>query len=326
MLFEFLECRRQLVVEAGQSFGQGAEIQGRVCPGDDVLALGPPEELATRGTFAGRQIAREGHPAAGDLVEVAEDHRLYVDRCASAVIEPGMLPEGTGPGRMPGGEDGADGRRQLLPWISGKSFWIPGEKSAAHLAGGRAVVAGDLGVAVEDDPAVHEEEAPVAVPGEVLVVGSSCERVADLFVEAHVEHGVQHAGHGVARTRAHTDEQGVSEVTEAAAGGGFQLRHGLVDLFVQLCRPSAGEEGPAGVGRDGEAVRDGEAEHRGHLGQVGALAAEPMAQRARARVVVVVEGEDEAFALWPRDHTEPSARRSMPSVRIKSWCSSIQMS
>ena len=181
MLLQLIEGRQQLLLGVGEAFGEGAQVQGRVGAGDHVLPLGPPQEFAPGRPFAGREITGEGHAASRMLVPVAEHHRLHVDRGAFVVVESGVLAVGDGPGRIPRGEDGAHGRRQLLPWIVGECRGIVGEKGAAHGAGGRDIPGCDrIVAALENDLAVHEEEAPVTVPGEVLVAGADRERVTDL--------------------------------------------------------------------------------------------------------------------------------------------------
>ena len=60
---------------------------------------------------------------------------------------------------------------------------------------------------VEDDVAVHLDEAAVAVPGEALVAGLTRQAGYDGVIEAEVEHGVHHARHRGAGAGAHRNEQ-----------------------------------------------------------------------------------------------------------------------
>ena len=73
----------------------------------------------------------------------------------------------------------------------------------------------------------------------------------------------------------------------------LDLADGLGDLVVERRRPAAVEVGAAGVGGDGEPRRHRQLEHRGHLGEVGALAAEQVLHLHRGLAVLVVEAEDE---------------------------------
>jgi hypothetical protein len=66
------------------------------------------------------------------------------------------------------------------------------------------------------------------------------------------------------------------------------------DLVVEAGGPAALHVGTAGVGGDGEPGRHRQAEHRGHLGQVGALAPEQVLELHRRLRVLVVERVDES--------------------------------
>ena len=145
---------------------------------------------------------------------------------------------------------------------------------------------------LEDDASVHGDEAPVRVEGEALVAGLLGQAFDRFVVEAQVEDGVHHAGHGELGARAHRDEQGVGGVADG-------LAHGLLEpcprgghLGVEALGPAARHVVAAGVGRDGEPRRDRELECRRHLGQVGALAAQEVLELHRRTGVRVVEIED----------------------------------
>ena len=101
-------------------------------------------------------------------VAVAEHHGLHVDCGAAVAVKSGVLSVGAAARCVPRCEDGADGRRQLLAWIVGERRSVVCEKGAAHFSGVRTIPVGELIAALKDDPAVHEEEPPIAVPGEVL--------------------------------------------------------------------------------------------------------------------------------------------------------------
>ena len=128
----------------------------------------------------------------------------------------------------------------------------------------------------EDDVAIHLDKAAVAVPGEALVLGGGGEGFHGLIVEAEVEDGVHHAGHGVAGTGADGDEEGEAlGITELVAHDFFHVLHAGFHLALEGGRIGffVGVEIGADFRSDREAGRDGEAD-AGHLGQVGAFAAE----------------------------------------------------
>ena len=114
-------------------------------------------------------------------------------------------------------------------------------------------------------------EAAIGVVDEVRIVGFLHHTLSHLVVEAQVEDGVHHTGHGGAGTGAHADEQrvlfvaelGVHEHLDVLHGSGHvvveQLHDFLLSHFVILV---------AAVGRDGESRGNGHADEV-HLGQVG---------------------------------------------------------
>ena len=62
---------------------------------------------------------------------------------------------------------------------------------------------------LEHDAGVHGDEAPVRVEREALVAGLLGQPLDGVVVEAEVEDGVHHPGHGELGARAHRDEQRV---------------------------------------------------------------------------------------------------------------------
>src|SRR6202012_6161692 len=68
-----------------------------------------------------------------------------------------------------------------------------------------------------DDVAVHLDEAAVAIVGEALVAAGGDEALHRLVVEAEVENGVHHAGHGIARAGADREEKSIGHAAEALA-------------------------------------------------------------------------------------------------------------
>jgi len=136
----------------------------------------------------------------------------------------------------------------------------------------------------EDDVAIHLDEAAVAVPSEAGVTGGFFERADGVVVEAEVEDGVHHAGHGVACTGADGDEQ--REALCVAKFGAHDFLH-VGDAGLHLRFEFLGVAALVGVvigadfGGDGEASGDGQADAR-HLGEVGTFATEEGLHRAVA--------------------------------------------
>ena len=108
MIVEQLVVRRLVdALEVGQR-------DGVADAGDDVLALRVLQVVAVDALGAGGGVAGEGHPGAGVVAEVAEDHRAHVDRGAEvggdallAAVEDGAL-------GVPGPEDRQHGQVELL--------------------------------------------------------------------------------------------------------------------------------------------------------------------------------------------------------------------
>ncbi len=125
---------------------------------------------------------------------------------------------------------------------------------------------------------IHGDEAAIAVIGEAPVARLRRQRLDGFVVEAEIEHGVHHARHRGARAGAHRNQQRVDLVAESLAGDLADL-----DQRPSTCAFSSfgycllvGVVIGADLGGDGEAGRHRQAEI-GHLGEVGALAAEQIA-------------------------------------------------
>ena len=128
-----------------------------------------------------------------------------------------------------------------------------------------------------DDVGVHLDESSVAVPCPALVAGLRCDDLDDLFIQAQVEDGVHHAGHGSSCAGTDGNEKRVLLVAELLAGDLFHLHDVLIDLaldlFVDLSAVLIVLR--AGFRRDGEALRNRKTDI-GHFCQVRALAAEEL--------------------------------------------------
>ena len=151
---------------------------------------------------------------------------------------------------------------------------------ALDAACGLEVVEGigeEVAVDVEDGLAEHLDEAAVGVPREALVTANGCEAEDRLIVEADVQDGFHHAGHGELRAGTDRDQQGVVQIAELLAGDLLHLDdvlHNLsLDLVVDLL--SVLIVLSTGLGGDSEALGNGQPIF-GHLGQVGALTAQQL--------------------------------------------------
>ena len=124
--------------------------------------------------------------------------------------------------------------------------------------------------------AEHLDEAAVAVVGEARVAGLGHQALDGFVVQAEVEDGVHHAGHGELRAGAHAEQQRVRGVAELLAEVFSSFASALPDLLVDLGRErccSFSKIDVADFRRDGEAGRN---RHAGaaHFGQAGAFAAQ----------------------------------------------------
>ena len=148
---------------------------------------------------------------------------------------------------------------------------------ALHAALGLEVVEGvgeEVAVDVEDGLAEHLDEAAVGVPREALVTANGCEAENGLIVEADVQDGFHHAGHGELCAASHGDQERVGGVAEVAAHLILDAAQGAGDLggkclgngrLLEVCA--------ARLGGDREAGGNRQAELR-HLGEVRSLASE----------------------------------------------------
>ena len=140
---------------------------------------------------------------------------------------------------------------------------------------------------------IHRDEAAIAVIGEAAIAGEFGERLDRLVVEAEIEHGVHHARHRGAAAGADRDQKRILRIAERLAGQLADMVERLLDLRLQcggigfVVRIEIG----ADRGRNGEARRHRQAEI-GHFGEVGALAAQQVAQARFALCLAVPKGID----------------------------------
>ena len=288
----------ELVVDLRHLVFQVADGGRRTDAGHHVLALGVDEVFAEQGLLAGGGVAGERHARAGVLAGVAEHHGLYVDGGAPVVGNLVHAAVGVGAGVVPAAEHGLNGLDELRLRVGGEvraHFFLVerfefGNKSL-HVVGVQLHVLGDaLGflhlvddlfefafVHLHDNVAEHLHKAAVAVIGEAGVARLFGQTLNNFVVQAQVEDGIHHTGHGSARARTDGNQQGVGGVAELLADDLLHLADILVDVghdaFVDLAAVVVILG--AGLGADGEALGNRHA-GIGHLGKVSALAAEDL--------------------------------------------------
>ena len=289
----------ELVIGLGELLSHLGDGHGGTHAGHHVLALGVGQELAHQLLCAGGGVTGERNAGAAVVAHVAEGHGLDVDGSTPGVGDVVVAAVHVGAGVVPGTEHGLDGAHQLLLGIGGEVLTDLGLVLGLELHGqllqvgsvqlhvlGHALL-GLHGVDqllkvlladLHDHVGIHLDKAAVAVPGPAGVVGLLGDDVHHILVQAEVQDGVHHAGHGGAGAGADGDQQGILVIAELLAGDLLHLLdilhdlgHDLViDLTAVLIILGAG------LGGDGKALGNGQADV-GHLGQVGSLAAQQLA-------------------------------------------------
>ena len=263
---------------------------------DDVLALCIDQVLAHQLLCAGGGVTGECDAGAGAVAGVAEGHLLDVDSGAPLVGDLVHLTVDVCTGVVPAAEDSLDGLDQLILGVlrEGSALVVlvdllEGADQLLQVLGSQVnvvldalgflhLIDLDLEQALRDhhdDVGEHLHEAAVAVVCETGVVGLLGQTLDCLVVQAEVQDGVHHAGHGLTCAGADGDQQRVLVVAEGLAGDLLEALDVLedvsgdlvVDLTAVCVVLSAGFRG------DGEALRN---RHTGcsHLSQTSALAAQ----------------------------------------------------
>ncbi len=296
-LLELLEGLGELLCHLGDGHGSAHA-------GHNVLALGVGEELAHQLLLAGGGVAGKGDASAAVIAHVAEGHHLHVNGGAPAVGYLVHAAVHVGAGVVPGTEHGLDGAHELLLGVGGEVcadlLLILGLELLSQLLQVVLVQLGVLGNALlllhlvdelleillahlHDHVGIHLDKPAVGVIGEAGVTGLLGESLHHLVVEAQVEDGIHHAGHGGPCAGADGDQQGIVQVPELFPAHVLQLAH-IRHNFV-LDFPIDGTSiliilGTC-LGGDGKTLRDGHTQI-GHFGQVRALAAQQLPHRAVA--------------------------------------------
>lgn len=275
--------------------GQLLQRYGVADTGDDVLALGIGKVVAVQAGAPGGRVARERDSAAGIGAEVPEDHALDVDRCPETVRNVLAATVEACAVTVPRREDGEDRLPQLLGRVLRKRTTRTFEDEVLeHFDDPHEVADVQVGVVYDTvlvlDPAEdvfeeravdahdrtpeHLHEATVGIPREPLPVGDLGQAEHREVVQTDVQDGLHHARHGEPRPRPDREEQRVVHLSQPLAGSPLELRQVLGDLALQARgQLTCSQENAAGLRRDGEARRHGQA-HAGHLREVRALASE----------------------------------------------------
>ena len=289
----------ELLVHVGHLLLQVADGLGGTDAGHDVLALRIEQVFAVELLFTGGGVAGEGNAGAGGLAHVAKDHGLHVDGGAPVAGDVVHAAVVDGAGVVPAAEHGLHSFHQLRGGVLRELRahvlvidFLEARNDLLEVLGGQVAVELDVLLLLElvqnrlklalgdlhNHVGEHGDETAVGVVGEVLVAGQPGQARHGAVVEAEVEDGVHHAGHGGAGAGTDGNKEGILLVAELLAGDLFGLGHGRKDLVHDVLSDhlAVGVIAGAGLGGHGEALGNGHAKV-GHLGQVGALAAEQFA-------------------------------------------------
>ena len=261
--------------------------------GDHVFALRVHQKLAVELLRSGGRIAGEAHARAAGVAEIAEDHGLHVDGGAQHVVDVVDATVVLGTIVLPGAEHGVARHDELLVRVLGKvAFGVLLDDLLVfvdHFLQRLGVEVGvELGfllllLGVEDlvergfrdvqhHVAEHLDQAAVGIGGEARIVAAFRQGLDTLIVEAEIQDGVHHAGHGELRAGAHAYQQRVLALAELLALQFLQAFKRGIRLLVDFGGDGIGAHVLAArLGLDGKARRHGEI-GVGHLGEASALA------------------------------------------------------
>ena len=311
-----------------------------------VLALRVDQEVAVELMRPVSGVAGERDARGGGVALVSEHHDLNVDSRAEVVRNAVLPAVQAGALVHPAAEYGLDGETELkrgvareadgavddelgvglgvdaisedaLEFIDELAQVGCGEVGvAAHarddLLGGDGVLE-QVGIDAEHDVGEHLDESAVGVPREAVVARLGDEALDGLVVEAEVQDGVHHAGHGERGAGAHRDQKRIARVSEPLAHAALEVGLGRGDLVENPLGPHvAGTRVlDARLAGDSETRRHGQPD-AGHLGKVRALAAQDVihARRTFGHIGSVLVCTEPIHALNAHD-TPPSASHRM---------------
>ena len=283
----------ELIVHLRHLILQVADGRRSAHAGNNVLALCIDQVLAHQLLSAGGGVTGESNAGAGTVAGVTKGHLLHVDSGAPLVGDLVHLAVNVCTGVVPAAEDGLDSLDQLITGIlregtafvllvnllEGADQFLQVVSSQVHVVldalGFLHLVDLDLEQALgdhHDDVGEHLDETAVAVVSKTGIAGLLGQALNCLVVQAQVQDGVHHAGHGLTCAGTDGNQQGVLDGAEGLTGLLLEDAHVFedvcLDLIVDLTVVSIVLG--AGLGGDGEALRNRHA-GVGHLGQAGTL-------------------------------------------------------
>ncbi len=290
------------ILELLKSLGELVRHLGNLHRGADachhVLALCVGQELAEQALLAGSRIAGERNAGAAVIAHVAEGHGLHVYGSAPGIRDVVVAAVYIGAGVVPGTEHGLDGAHELLFRIVRESaadftLVLGLELSRQFLQ----VVSGELYILLHallllhgvdellevllahlhDHIGVHLDEPSVAVPCPAGIAGFLGDDVHNVLVQAQVQDGIHHAGHGSPCAGTDGHQQRILLVAELFAGNLLHLDDVFIDLALNLIVDFSSVLVILCTGLRGnrKALRHRKAQPC-HLGQVRALAAQKL--------------------------------------------------
>src|SRR5699024_5259429 len=299
VVFQCLHDAQEFLVALGVELFHVGERHGVADARDHVLTLRVLEVVTVDALLAGGGVSGEGHTGTRVHAQVAEDHGTDVDGGTEFGGDTFLTTVELRSGCVPGVEDRLDRKGHLFAWVTGERF--PGlfvddrlevfhefldvvdvqVEVVDHTPGGLDLVDGvleQLTVDALDRLAEHLDQASVGVPGEAGVPALFGEADDGSVVEPDVEDGLHHAGHGELGARTYAHQEGIVGLSESASHLPLEVFEARLDLGVHAGGHVAVLQIVAArLGGDGEAGGYGQAEV-GHLGEVGALAAEEVLQ------------------------------------------------
>ena len=288
------------IFELSKSFGEFLfhfrDLHGGANTSNHVFALSIGQEFTEQALCAGSRVTSESNTGAAVIAHVTESHALYVNSGTPGIRNIVVTTVHVGAGVVPAAEHSLDSAHELFFGIAGEVsadfFFVLGFELTSQflqIVSGELYVLSDalLGLHLVDElfevlltdfhnhVGVHLDEPTIAVPSPAGVAGLFRQHFHHVFVQAQVQDGVHHAGHGSTGAGTNGNQQRVFLIAEFLAGDLFHLGDVLHDLslnfriddlaiFIVL---------GAGLSGDGKALRNRQTDV-GHLGQVCAFAAE----------------------------------------------------
>ena len=263
-----------------------------------ILALGVDEVLAEQRLLTGGGVAGKGYAGAAGVAAVAECHGLNIDGGAPVVGDLVHAAINIGAGVIPAAEYGLDSLDKLNLGVLGEILalfllveLLKADHQLLHVLGVQVHIVlyallflqlvNDLLEALlgnlHNNIGEHLDETAIAVVSKAGVVGLLGQALYGFVVQAQIQDGIHHAGHGSAGAGTHGDQQGALHIAKLLANLLFQLLQVYKDVShdILIDLAAIGVVLGAGLGGNGKSGGHGHA-GIGHLGQVGTLAAQQL--------------------------------------------------